>query len=293
MFRGVTTAGRRFAFQFLINSLSCTATALFAASFHAVAAPPSATPPAATPAPEKKPAADAANRFQQLQDSKAILRKWMQTQEIISKELADWQTAKEVMNQRADLTRAELDSINEKLKAAENEIAKAEGAKKEHIQKQQELLAAAESLRVALPNFEDEIRMLQRWLPLPFQEKIAPIFQRIPPDTKTSKISMAERYQNVIGILNEISKLNSELTVVSEIRLLETGKPTEAQTIYLGLGAAYYLSMNGDAAGIGKPGDNGWEWTPRNEITKSLGEAMAVMQNKMAPKFVVLPATVE
>ncbi|MBC7852981.1 MAG: DUF3450 family protein, partial [Pirellulaceae bacterium] len=174
----------------------------------------------------------------------------------------------------------------------EEEIAKTEGAKKEAVGKKEELFAAAESLRTAVPALEAEVRGLHGLLPPPFQEKIAPIFQRIPTDADNTKISLAERYQNVIGILNEIGKLNSELTVVSEIRLLEDGKPSEVQTIYLGLGTAYYLSRNEDAAGVGRPGADGWEWVPRNDLAKPLSEALAVMQNKTKPKFVAVPAEV-
>jgi hypothetical protein len=88
-----------------------------------------------------------------------------------------------------------------------------------------------------------------------------------------------------------MNKLSNDIAVLPEIRLIE-GKPTEVQTIYLGLAQAYYLSTNGAAAGIGKPGEKGWEWTPRNELTKSLKDVIAVMNSKTKPHFVSLPATV-
>jgi hypothetical protein len=239
------------------------------------------------------PAADPGAKAESIKESKAALAKWMQSQQIISKELAEWATARDIFNDRVELTKGQLEAIEEKLKGVEEEIGKADTAKVAAIQRKDELLAATEALRSELPALEEQVRDRHTLLPVPFQDKVAPIFQRIPTDPKTTKISLAERYQNVIGILNEVNKLHNEITVVSEIRLLADGKPTEVQTIYLGLAQAYYLSMKGDAAGTGKPGAKGWEWTPRNELTKPLKDVLAVMNAKTKPRFISIPATVQ
>lgn len=252
---------------------------------------PSVQKPGSAVAPGGKP--DPGAKVEALKESKAALAKWMQGQQIISKELAEWATAKDIFNDRVELTKGQLEAVEEKLKGVEEEISKADKAKVEAIKRKDELLAATETLRKELPGLEDAVRDRHNLLPIPFQDKVAPIFQRIPTDPATTKISLAERYQNVIGILNEVNKLNNEITVVSEIRLLADGKPTEVQTIYLGLAQAYYLSMKGDAAGIGKPGAKGWEWTPRNELTKSLKDVIAVMNAKTKPHFIAIPASVQ
>ena len=35
------------------------------------------------------------------------------------------------------------------------------------------------------------------------------------------------------------------------------------QTLYVGLGAAYFVNETADFAGVGTPGPNGWQWTPQ------------------------------
>lgn len=227
-----------------------------------------------------------------LRRSRESMAKWIQTQQIISKELADWKTGREILEDRIHLTKGQLEQVKENLAKAEEEIAKADDTKKGNVAKREELLAATAAMRESLAKFEGRIRELHAYLPIPFQEKIAALYQRIPPDPETTKISLAERYQNVIGILNEVNKLNNEIVVASEIRLLGDGKPTEVQTIYLGLGQAYFLSLKGDAAGWGKPTAKGWEWTNNNALVKPLRETLAVMQNKTKPKFIGLQARV-
>lgn len=236
---------------------------------------------------------DAAAKVEAIKESKAALAKWMLSQQIISKELADWKVARDIFNDRIELTKGQLEVVEEKLKGVEEEISKADSTKVAALQRKDELLAATETLRKEVPTLEEQVKERHGLLPVPFQDKVAPIFQRIPTDPATAKISLAERYQNVIGILNEVNKLHNEITVVSEIRLLADGKPTEVQTIYLGLAQAYYLSMKGDAAGIGKPGDKGWEWTPRNELAKPLQDVLAVMNAKTKPRFIPIPASVQ
>jgi hypothetical protein len=248
-----------------------------------------------TPAGQKAgPTPDAATaKVEAIKESKAALAKWMLSQQILSKELADWKIARDIFNDRIELTKGQLEAVEEKLKGVEEEIGKADSTKIAAMQRKEELLAATEILRAELPGMEEQVKQRHALLPVPFQDKVAPIFQRIPTDPATTKISLAERYQNVIGILNEINKLHNEITVVSEIRLLKDGKPTEVQTIYLGLAQAYYLSMKGDAAGVGKPGEKGWEWTPHDELAKPLKDVIAVMNAKTKPRFISLPASVQ
>ncbi len=233
----------------------------------------------------------AAAKMEALRGSRESVAKWMQSQQIISKELVEWATARDILKDRIELTKGQLESVEAKTREAEAEIAKSDATKLEALKKRDELEAATKALAEDLPKLEAMIRERHALLPVPFQDKVAPFFQRMPADPKTTKISAAERYQNVFAILQEMNKLSNDIAVVPEIRLIE-GKPTEVQTIYLGLAQAYYLSTNGAAAGLGKPGEKGWEWTPRNELTKPLKDVMAVMNSKTKPHFVSLPATV-
>jgi hypothetical protein len=233
----------------------------------------------------------AAAKMEALRASRESVAKWMQSQQIISKELGEWATARDIMKDRIELTKGQLESVEGKTKEVEAEIANSDATKLEALKKRDELEAATKALVAELPALEAMIRERHALLPVPFQDKVAPFFQRMPTDPATTKISTAERYQNVFAILQEMNKLSNDIAVLPEIRLID-GKPTEVQTIYLGLAQAYYLSTNGTAAGIGKPGEKGWEWTPRNELVKSLKDVIAVMNSKTKPHFVSLPATV-
>lgn len=146
-------------------------------------------------------------------------------------------------------------------------------------------------LSVLIEELESKVRRLYRRIPEPLKERIQPLYERMPTDAASTKISLAERFQNVLGILNEMTRLNGEITVASEIRALSDGKPSEVRTIYVGLGQAYFVSARGEA-GIGRPGEDGWTWQPASQLAHEINQVLEILQNKSSPRFVPLPVTI-
>jgi hypothetical protein len=135
---------------------------------------------------------------------------------------------------------------------------------------------------------EAEVRKLFKSMPEPIQTKLLPLSQRIPEDASNTRVSAAERFQNVLGILNELNKANNEITVAYEVHTLAGGKPSEVQAIYVGLAQAYYVSASGEA-GIGRPTADGWKWEPSKAVAGDVSTALEILQGKHTPVFVALP----
>ena len=107
-----------------------------------------------------------------------------------------------------------------------------------------------------------------------------------------ARASVAERAQNVLGILNEANKANTEINVSFEVHNLSDGTPSEVQAIYVGLAQAYFVSAKGEA-GVGRPGPDGWVWTPSNGVASRINRALEIIQGKHAPSFVPLPVKIQ
>jgi hypothetical protein len=133
---------------------------------------------------------------------------------------------------------------------------------------------------------------LYRVVPAPLQEKLQPLFQRLPEDPVNTKVAVAERFQNVLGILNEINKSNNEITVGFEVRTLADGRPSEVQSLYVGLAQGYYLSARGEA-GIGRPTVDGWSWVSSKAVAPDVLMALEILQGKQTPAFVPLPVKMQ
>lgn len=219
------------------------------------------------------------------------MAKWVETQQLIAKETRDWQQGKEMLQSRIALLKSEIAALDGKLKELQATGADADHKRSGLVAEDQSLVSAATSLAVWAGELEGQLQELGKRLPDPLREKVGPLYARMPADPKNTKVSLAERYQNVVGILNEVAKFNNEISMASEVRSLG-GKPSEVKTVYVGLAQAYYLSAGGEA-GVGRPDASGWQWEPVAGLAPKVQEVVEVLQSKASPKYVPLPVTIQ
>lgn len=254
--------------------------------------PTSSTPqPATTPIETESPAQSESPKVS-LEKTRLTLNKWIETQQIISKERNDWQQGKEVLQGRAELVAKEVDVLKGKISTTEVAVVESNKKRDELVAENELLTTATAQLVNAVTVMEKEVRQLATRMPDPVREKLAPLLARIPEGTQSTRVSAAERFQNVLGILNELNKVNSELTVTYEIRKLADGSSSEVQVLYVGLAQAYYISPRGDA-GIGRPSENGWVWESIPATSPSIILALEILQGKHSPSFVPLPMKIQ
>ncbi len=227
-----------------------------------------------------------------LEETRLVMTKWIETQQILSKERNEWQQGKEVLLGRLEVVHKEISTLEEKIKEAQSAASEAE-KKRDALQAENgELKAVGKELTDAAGRMEGDVRRLLHAVPEPISTKLAPLSQRIPEDPEKAKVSAAERFQNVVGILNEIAKANNEITVNYEVHDLADGKPSEVQAIYIGLAQAYFVSARGEA-GIGRPGPDGWKWEPSKSVAADVLNALEIFQGKQSPAFVPLPVKLQ
>jgi FtsZ-binding cell division protein ZapB len=220
------------------------------------------------------------------------IEQWVQTRSLIGKERQDWRIGREVINERIDLLRREIEGLQEKTAQGTNATATADATLVDLRTEQARLRETAAELQRSAIDIETAVR---RWLPLipdPVRERVKPLSVRMPADSMNTKIPLAERLQLIVGILNEVTKANGEIVQAVEVRAMPDGKSAELRTVYVGLAEAYYVSARGDA-GIGRADTNGWKWTAASELAEPVRAVLDILQNKGSPRFVALPAEVK
>ena len=227
-----------------------------------------------------------------LEETRITMGKWIETQQILSKERNEWQQGKEILLGRLELVKKEVASLEEKIAEAQSSIAATDVKREQLISENSRLEAANEQLVAAAQKLEVGVKGLYPTLPEPIQTRLKPLHDRIPSDATTTRISAAERFQNVLGILNELNKANNELTVNYEVHTLSNGSPSEVKALYVGLAQAYYVSSGGEA-GIGRPGPEGWTWEPARAVAAEVRAALEIVQGKQSPAFVPLPVRIQ
>jgi len=242
--------------------------------------------------PGTAPAREEEGSRPRLEEMRLVMGKWIETQQIISRERNEWQQGREILTGRLDLVKREIASLEEKLREAQSGVSEAQAKRNGLVAQTDELMAARKQLADVVTGLEVEVRKLFRILPEPVRQKLELLHQRIPDDPAATKVTVAERFQNVIGILNEVNKVNNEITVAYEVRALADGRPCEVRAMYVGLAQAYYVSADGQA-GIGRPTAQGWKWEPSPAIANDVLTALEIIQAKHSPAFVPLPVKLQ
>jgi hypothetical protein len=225
----------------------------------------------------------------QIDNAKEILGRWVETQRVISKEKQDWALGREMLGSRVELLSNEIGKLREKIVENNRQVEELNTQQVTLEADNERLKAAADSLNDILVGLEGRTRGLLTRLPDPIRTRVKPLSQRLPEDPDNTKLSLSERFQNVVGILNDINKFNREITVTSERRVLADGTQAEVIALYLGIGQGYYVNSKGTIAGIGMADADGWKWVERNDIAAIVQEAIAIVKNEQVASYVRLP----
>ena len=220
------------------------------------------------------------------------LDRWMQARDLISREKADWKLGRQVLEERLAALERRIEEARAMTAEAQTGIADAEAKKLELEDRKNQLAEGSDALKRRIASFEGRTLSLLERCPTPIREKVKIFSQRIPVDPAQAKGSLSERYQFVIATLNEINRFQREITVTSEVRDLPDGSSAEATVIYAGLGQAWYVGADGETAGIGTSGPNGWTWRTAPDAAGAIARAVAILNNEDVAAFVQLPLDV-
>ncbi len=224
-------------------------------------------------------------------ERRLTMEKWLETRRLISAERQEWRLGRELLAERAETLKRDIAAWREKNAQAEREIADAEREIADLEGRRQDFLQAVAGVLETVSRLESELRSTLARAPEPLRERVKLLSRRLPENPAQSRMSLGERAQNVIGILNEMDKFAREITVASEVRELADGTSAEVTVLYVGLGQAYYCNLKRGIAGIGRPGPEGWRWEPRDDIAEAVAAAVAIYRNERPAAYIALPAS--
>jgi hypothetical protein len=227
------------------------------------------------------------------QAARDLLDKYVETRRIISQEKRDAALGREMLAEQIDLAKRQIEELRAKTAEVSREIATADEKKAALVAENAMLIEVADALATTLAALESRTKELVARLPDPIRAKVGMVSQQIPDKPGETKVSLGQRFLNVIALLNEVNRFNREITITSEVRTLANGREAEVTAIYVGLGQAYYVSARRDAAGIGTPSPQGWVWTPAAAAAESIARLVAILENKQPAGFVRVPVRIE
>ncbi len=217
--------------------------------------------------------------------------KYFELVKLISKEKGDWQLEREILKDRTQMVLDQIAELTSKTKEEESKITEAD-TEREKLQAQlDDLLAVEKTQFETIRRIEAQVKKMLPMLPAPLAQKIAPLASRLPKDDlkqEDIKLSISQRFGNVLGILNEINKFHSDIALVNERRDLGDGRQAEVETMYLGLSQGFYAGSGETAneAGVGWPTPNGFQWEKTPEQAESIARMIRIYKNAEVAEFV-------
>lgn len=231
---------------------------------------------------------------QEVENTRALLGKWVETRRLISQEKQDWALGQEVLRDRIELIQQEIDSFNERIDTAKKSLSALDAKKTEMAGELKDLEESSNVLAHSIEPLEHRVSALLSRVPAPLLERVEPLRRRFPqPQDKDIKTSLSERFQNVIGVLNAANKFNSEINVASEVRDLGNGQIAEVTSLYIGIAQGYYANSSGTAGGVGSPSMDKWVWHPQNSAASKISKAIKILNNEEVAGYVLLPLEIK
>lgn len=219
------------------------------------------------------------------------LREWVRLEALISSEASEWSAEKQILADRISLLESEEAYLHERLRQADSEIGELERRRSDLDAQRESLKSLTETLIVPLSEFEEQLLRMYPTFPEPLQEETRRLRDRIPADSETTRLSVPERLLTVVGILSFADKFNSGVQREVEIRMVD-GQQVEVETLYFGLGGAYYADATGRHCGTGVPGPGGWVWRSTPESAQQILRLHAVYAGTREADFSTVPVTI-
>jgi len=227
-----------------------------------------------------------------LESTRNVLDQWVQTKQIISKEKSDWRLEQSILSDTQKLLSSELNRLETALEDLKSSATAADEDRSKLTAQKEAFTEASAVVEGSIQKLEVQMKRVVKTLPSPLVEKIKPLIRRLPKDSANTKLSLGERVQNIVGILSQADKFNATITQTSESRELNSGKIVEVRTLYWGLAMAFYVDASGAYAGIGHPGEDGWEWPQIEGAGPHIKQLLAVYEGSEEIQFVAVPARI-
>jgi len=228
-----------------------------------------------------------------LDETVTVLEEWVETERQISESEAEWEANKASMENLISIYSSEIETLTELIADAEKDTSAAEILRAELNEQSKAVKIIENQVITELIETEEQIKTLQPLLPLPLQEELNPWFNAIPEDPKESKLAIGQRIQPILAILTQVQKFNQVVNVFEGFREFEAGRTVQTDTIYFGLGVAYYIDQADEHAGVGYLGAEGWEWRDDKALIPAVRNFLNIYKGTQQATYVNMPVSVK
>ena len=225
--------------------------------------------------------------------TRSLVKEWVAAEKALANEHLAWQEKRQLLEDLIQLKTEELAALNVSITAIAENATQADKARSELVQQRDELEKHRTIITHFIEGIAPSIVAFKTWVPEPLQAQLNPLFLKVTAHGMGEALSLAERMQAIVAILQALNQFDQTVTVHSSLRELKSGQQVEVETVYVGLGIAYYRSLSGELAGYGQPTHSGWSWSEQAALAPAIAAALAAAKQQVqAAEFIQLPVKI-
>ena len=218
------------------------------------------------------------------EEAEALIKQWIATENLISKEATEWEVKKAHLTQMSEIFTEQVKVLDEDLAAGQWEESdfekKSETLKKSITSSEEARKAAMSFVKTAAPRVSKLAGSFPEPLVKELEQDITVLSQQV------SNENVRELLRTLIHILQKAETFNRAFTF-HEQTLTIKGEEYRAQVIYFGLSSAFFKA--GKKHGVGSPGTGGWTFTEKPELRAQIEKGFAVHEGSVPSALFKLP----
>jgi hypothetical protein len=154
------------------------------------------------------------------------------------------------------------------------------------------LRTARQQLLQTIREQGQELLQTQALLPPPLRDELQPSADKTADTLQDETASPAQKLQSLANFSAQVDEVLSRMNVVREVLELD-GRRIETRVLYIGGAIGYYVSPDGERAGLRLRRAGEWQTVPRNDAAEQIADAIAVAEKETAAHLVRLPVVME
>ena len=211
---------------------------------------------------------------------------WLALKASLASEAADFRETERRMREEIGLLEARAARLEEEQAGLEM-VATTRDAEQEALLKQADDAARAlESLQSLPDAAEAALRRLAADIPESLQSELSGVLDEL----GRTDLTTARRLRLVLDGCGRLMRLQRSIHTVTDVMEIRPGEQREVGVLYLGLGAGYAVTGDGQWAALGRPvSGGGWNWRDATAHAQAVLRALQMSRNESAPELVRLP----
>lgn len=222
--------------------------------------------------------------------TRELIRQWVKTERIISEEKTSWDVEKKRMQELLDLYQKELKLLDEEIDKAGKSASMVDENKQRFQTELKQYREAQQLLGDTMARLLPRLKSLMARLPQPLLDELSAEINLLNSEDALGK--PRDVLKSMVAVLSASGRFNRSITIAEDTRQTPDGKKMTVDVLYLGLCRAFYTTAAGSTAGVGTPGETGWEWQPVADLADDIRRTIAVYRKDKQPQLIKLPVKI-